>query len=168
MEILFWKVEWLRPLSLTAGLEASIWCSHSWDPGSQSLPGNPNHCRLRPLEIISRCPPRWRSSWAQVCGPPIGWNQKLIEIPGLPVISTLLTPPCYLTINQSKKSYLPVTLTPNVAFKNPSLKAIRESGSFAHDLPVLLAQPCSKPFSSPNSNVAACLASQTQLGFGHR
>ena len=38
----------------------------------------------------------------------------------------------------------PTTLKPNVAFKNPSLKAIREFRSFEHELPILLAWPCNK------------------------
>ena len=33
----------------------------------------------------------------------------------------------------------PVTLTPNVAFKSPFLKIIKEFGSFEHEFPILLA-----------------------------
>ena len=48
------------------------------------------------------------------------------------------TSPCYLTINQSEASPYTATLTANVAFRNPPLKAIWESGSFEHELPVFL------------------------------
>jgi len=53
------------------------------------------------------------------------------------------TSPCYFTINQPKEILWAVTLTPNVAFKNPFLKAI-EFRSFEHKLPILLAWPCNK------------------------
>ena len=49
------------------------------------------------------------------------------------------TSPCYLTINQSEASQYTATLTANVAFKNPPLRAIRESGSFEHESSIFFA-----------------------------
>ena len=59
-----------------------------------------------------------------------GTRRLVIKIPE--------TSPCYLTISQSEESPYTATLTPNVAFKNPPLKAIQESGSFEHELPSFL------------------------------
>ena len=59
-----------------------------------------------------------------------GTRRLMIKIPE--------TSPCYLTINQSEESPYAATLTTNVAFKSPPLKAIWESGSFEHELPVFL------------------------------
>ena len=53
------------------------------------------------------------------------------------MIKILKTSHCYLTTNQSEESSWAATLTPNVAFKNHSLKAIWEFGSFEHKLPIL-------------------------------
>ena len=57
------------------------------------------------------------------------------------MIEILKTSPCYLTTNQRIIRELvthPVTHTPHLAFRNPSLKAIGEFGSFERELPVLL------------------------------
>ena len=52
------------------------------------------------------------------------------------------TPPCYLTTNQLEKcsgaDHTPCNPHPNVAFKNPCLRATGEFGSFEHHLPVPL------------------------------
>ena len=47
--------------------------------------------------------------------------------------------PCYLTTDQSEESSQAATLTPNAAFKNPSLKAMREFRSFEYKMLILLA-----------------------------
>ena len=44
---------------------------------------------------------------------------------------------CYPATNQSEESPQAATLTPNVTFKTPPLKAIREFRSSEHELPVL-------------------------------
>ena len=49
------------------------------------------------------------------------------------------TSPYYLATNQSEESPQAATFTPNVAFKNPSLKVMREFRSLEHGLPVLFA-----------------------------
>ena len=55
---------------------------------------------------------------------------------------TPVTPPFYLTINQSdivhELSTHPVTPLLHLAFKNASLKPIREFGFLEHELPGLL------------------------------
>ena len=57
----------------------------------------------------------------------------------------MLTPetsPHDLTTHQQTKELIKhlATHTPNIAFKNPSLKAPGEFGSFEHELPILLGQ----------------------------
>ena len=57
----------------------------------------------------------------------------------------MLTPetlPPHFTTNQQAKELIKhlVTHTPNVAFKNPSLKATGAFGSLEHELPILLGQ----------------------------
>ena len=47
-------------------------------------------------------------------------------------------------LTNQKKVMHPAALPTNVAFKNPSLKAIREFGSFEHEMLVLLSGPCNK------------------------
>lgn len=49
------------------------------------------------------------------------------------------TSPYYLSTNRSEESPQAATFTPNVAFKNPSLKVMREFRSLEHELPVLFA-----------------------------
>ena len=53
--------------------------------------------------------------------------------------------------NQKKVTH-PAALTPNFAYKNFSPKTIGEFRFFEHQPPVLLARPCNKPFSAPNSD----------------
>ena len=52
-------------------------------------------------------------------------------------------PPCYLTTNQSggcpRADQALCDPLPHFVFKNPSLKATGEFGSFEHELPILLA-----------------------------
>ena len=43
--------------------------------------------------------------------------------------------------------------SPNFAYKNFSLKTIRDFGGFEHEPPILLAWPCNKTFSAPNPSV---------------
>ena len=50
-----------------------------------------------------------------------------------------------------KKVIHPVAFTPNFAYKNYFPKSIGELRSFEHEPPILLAWPCNKPFSAPNS-----------------
>ena len=61
---------------------------------------------------------------------------------------TSVTSLCYLVLNQSENcagaNHAPCNSLPNLAFKNPSLKAIKEFGSFEHLLALLLEWPCSK------------------------
>lgn len=52
---------------------------------------------------------------------------------------------------QLEESHASCSPHPNVAFKNPFLKAIGEFKSFEHEMPILLASPCNKLFSAPNS-----------------
>ena len=54
------------------------------------------------------------------------------------------TPPCYSPLASQKKVMPPATLTLKVAFKSPSLKAIREFGSFGPELPILAWSPANK------------------------
>ena len=61
-----------------------------------------------------------------------------------------------------KKVTHPAALTPSFAYKNFSPKTIREFEVFEHEPPILLAWPCSKPFSAPNSDILVCLASPVQ------
>lgn len=64
----------------------------------------------------------------------VGTRRLMIHIPE--------TSLCYLPINQSKenqKIIIPAALIPHVAFKNPSLKAIKEFRYSDTRLPVLLA-----------------------------
>ena len=55
---------------------------------------------------------------------------------------TPVTPPCYLTINQSENcaraDHIPWNALPHLAFKNALLKPLRESGGLEHEPPVLL------------------------------
>ena len=74
-------------------------------------------------------------------------------------------PRCHLQeqgIPDTKKSattnHIP---SPHLAFKSVS----GSSEFLGHEPPVLLARPCSKTFSAPNSNVSVCLAS---LCIGHK
>ena len=60
--------------------------------------------------------------------------------------------------NQKKVTH-PAALTPNFAYKNFSPKTIGEFRFFEHQPPVLLARPCNKPFSAPNSDTWVCLDS---------
>ena len=59
----------------------------------------------------------------------VGTRRWIIKVPK--------TSPCDHTTNQSEESPQAATFIPNVAFKNPSLKATRKLGSFEHELPVL-------------------------------
>ena len=59
----------------------------------------------------------------------VGTRRLIIKIPGISL--------CCLTTNQSEENHVP--LSPKVTFKNPSLKAIQELGSFEYELPILLA-----------------------------
>jgi len=68
-----------------------------------------------------------------------------------------------LPTNQKKVTH-PEALTLNVAYKNSSPNTTREFGSFEQGPPILLACPCKKPFSAPNSDFSVCLAS---LCIGH-
>ena len=65
--------------------------------------------------------------------------------------------------NQKKATH-PAALTPNFAYKNFSPKTIREFGVFECEPPILLAWPCNKIFSAPNSGISVCWVS---LYFGH-
>lgn len=67
------------------------------------------------------------------------------------------TPPGYLPTNQSEDAHTPCHPSPKICLKNSSLNTIREFGSFEHEPPVLLAWPCNKPFSAPNSEVSVWL-----------
>ena len=58
-----------------------------------------------------------------------------------------------------KKVTHPAALTPNFAYKNFSLKTIREFRDFEHEPPILLAWPCNKLFSALNADVLVYLAS---------
>ena len=49
--------------------------------------------------------------------------------------------------NQKKVTH-PAALTPNFAYKNFSLKTIREFGFFEYEPPIFLGWPCNKPFSA--------------------
>ena len=64
-----------------------------------------------------------------------------------------------LTTNQKKVVHC-AALTSNFAFKNSSLKTISDFRSFEHEPPVLLAWLCNEPFSAPNYDILAQLASQ--------
>ena len=59
-----------------------------------------------------------------------GWNQRLM-------IKTSETSPHYLMTNQSEDSPTPASFTPDFAYKNSSIKAMREFESLQHELPVL-------------------------------
>ena len=67
--------------------------------------------------------------------------------------------PVTLPPTNQKKVTHPATLTPNFAYKNFSSQTIQEFGVFEHEPPVLLACPCNKPFSAPNSAVSVYLTS---------
>ena len=60
--------------------------------------------------------------------------------------------------NQKEATH-PAAFTLNFAYKNFSPKTISEFGGFEHEPPILLAWPCNKTFSAPNSDVSVCLAS---------
>ena len=69
------------------------------------------------------------------------------------------TLPCYLTINQSENcvqaDHTPYDLLPHTVFRNSSLKATGEFGSFEHKLPILPAwcPAINAVFPSPQSGV---------------
>ena len=82
---------------------------------------------------------------------------------------TPVTPPCYLTISQSENcaqaDHRPASPLPHLAFKSALLKPFPGARGFlGHEPPGVLAWPCSKPFSAPNSDISVCLAS---LCVGH-
>ena len=52
-----------------------------------------------------------------------------------------------------KKATPPAALTPNFAYKNSSPKTIKQFRVFEHEPHILLAWPCNKPFSAPNSDL---------------
>ena len=51
-----------------------------------------------------------------------------------------------------------------LAFKNALLKPSGEFRAWGHGPPILLARPCNKPFSAPNSNISGCLAHKLAFG----
>ena len=82
-------------------------------------------------------------------------DPRLVGTRRLMMLTSNITP-SDLTTTNSKDVYKlimhPTNFKPNnVAFTNPSLKAIRGFRSFEHALPILLAWPCNKhcPFLHP-------------------
>ena len=65
------------------------------------------------------------------------------------------TPACYLTTNLSEHNYT-LQSSPQILpiKKNTFLRTINEFGFFEYEPTVLLARPCNKAFSFPNSNIS--------------
>ena len=89
----------------------------------------------------TKTPTKWKklphADHKQVDPTPVGTRRLMMLTPEIP--------PCYLTTNQSdrypKADLAPCDPVPHLAFKHPSLKAIREFASFEYELPILLAWP---------------------------
>ena len=84
------------------------------------------------------------------------------------MIEIHIGPSCYFTTNQLEQSHVSCSLSPQVAFKNSSLKSIREFKSLECKPPLLPTWSCNKPVCVSNSNISDCFASlwilHTNLG----
>lgn len=74
-----------------------------------------------------------------------GTGKLMTEVPG--------TLSCYLTTSRSKESHVPCSPPPIFAFKNSSLKPIREFRILSMNCPYSLLGSAINLVSAPNSNV---------------
>ena len=122
-------------------------------------------------------PTRWKkltSCWPQACWPQArwsqtSWNQKVDDVDSQNTTRLPHHQPIKIMSTSWSCTCNP---SPHRVIKHVSLKAIREFGSFEHELPILLSWPCNQHYTFLHHNPGSvdwvyCTGDQTQVWFSN-